>query len=484
MKSKIFNRKTVALLAAVGLTAGLLTPVATNITFAQDSGIKIGTRTPGDAGEELSDVLDYNDYAGNDQQFINDVEKVLSEYTYITLYNIPEGYSLDLTSGDEEWSYPSLDIYVGEAGQDAKYEIQASYNSTNEIHLVLPASGDFLSTYDETVEGLVVEGTKYVTLNVPEVLANSDEVTIDAYINLSNLGFDDVIYEHHYSTTGGIWDISIAALDNYAWVNNYSQNNRIFYANQCYDGSTELKNSVHINTRDAQEDNYLEEVRDTIRNNPDVDVFSYPAGPKQNNIPAAFFEVFKEENKGISFDMDYTEGLPYTLIFNQIDTAMDFNPQATVTETEINGAKAFVFDFEHNGALPGAMTVRAFVGVENNAPTAYLYYMNEDGTLEKMESGAKLELGYAEFTIDHCSSYVVSSEDLTGSTVPETPGDSGNEEEKPPVQTPDDNTDVDLTDKDPADTGASSAASALMSMIVLSGAFAGITGIMRHKAKS
>ena len=160
MKSKIFNRKTVALLAAVGLTAGLLTPVATNITFAQDSGIKIGTRTPGDAGEELSDVLDYNDYAGNDQQFINDVEKVLSEYTYITLYNIPEGYSLDLTSGDEEWSYPSLDIYVGEAGQDAKYEIQASYNSTNEIHLVLPASGDFLSTYDETVEGLVVEGTK------------------------------------------------------------------------------------------------------------------------------------------------------------------------------------------------------------------------------------------------------------------------------------------------------------------------------------
>ena len=41
MKSKIFNRKTVALLAAVGLTAGLLTPVTTNITFAQDNGIKI-----------------------------------------------------------------------------------------------------------------------------------------------------------------------------------------------------------------------------------------------------------------------------------------------------------------------------------------------------------------------------------------------------------------------------------------------------------
>ena len=73
MKSKIFNRKTVALLAAVGLTAGLLTPVTTNITFAQDNGIKIGTRTPGDAGEELSDILDYNDYAGNDQQFITDI---------------------------------------------------------------------------------------------------------------------------------------------------------------------------------------------------------------------------------------------------------------------------------------------------------------------------------------------------------------------------------------------------------------------------
>lgn len=482
MKSKIFNRKTVALLAAVGLTAGLLTPVTTNITFAQDNGIKIGTRTPGDAGEELSDVLDYNDYAGNDQQFIDDVENALSAYTSLTLYNIPEGYSLDLINEDAEWSYPSLDIYVGEAGQDAKYEIQASYENTDEIHLVFPELEEFISTYDETVEELVVEGTEYVVLNMPEVLANN-EAKIDVYIDLTMLGLGDVVYAHTFDA--GFWRIAefypgfSTSVSNY-----YTGDNITFYADHDIFDSDEIKTTVSINTWDAQEDNYLEEVRDTIRNYPYIYIFSYPAGPEQNNIPAAFFEVFKEENKGISFDMDYTKGFSYSLIFNQIDTAMDFNPQATVTETEINGAKAFVFDFEHNGALPGTMTVRAFVGVENNAPTAYLYYVNEDGTLEKMESGAKLELGYAEFTIDHCSSYVVSTEDLTESTVPENPGDSGNEEEQPPVQTPDDNTDVDLTDKDPADTGASTAASALMSMIVLSGAFAGIAGIMRHKAKS
>ena len=487
MKSKIFNRKTVALLAAVGLTAGLLTPVTTNITFAQDNGIKIGTRTPGDAGEELSDILDYNDYAGNDQQFITDIEEVLSEYTYITLYNVPEGYSFNLSNEDEEWLYPSFDIYVGGYWPEAKYEFQANYDSTNEIQFVLPSFEDFYSTYDETIEGMVVEGTKYVAFDMPDEFTSHDNTWFSADINCSYLDLSflgDTIFEHSYTISNGISSVLKTYPDTRVWLSSNEYNSKTFFANQCYDGSAEVKNTISINTRDAQEDNYLEEVRDTVRNNPDVDVFSYPAGPEQNNIPAAFFEVFKEENKGISFDMDYTKGFSYSLIFNQIDTAMDFNPQATVTETEINGAKAFVFDFEHNGALPGTMTVRAFVGVENNAPTAYLYYVNEDGTLEKMESGAKLELGYAEFTIDHCSSYVVSTEDLTESTVPENPGDSGNEEEQPPVQTPDDNTDVDLTDKDPADTGASTAASALMSMIVLSGAFAGIAGIMRHKAKS
>lgn len=482
MKGKIFSKKTIALFATVGLAAGLLTPLTSNITFAQDNGINIGTRTSGDVEEELSDILDYKDYAGDDHHFISDVKKAMSEYDYLTLYNIPEEYSLDLTNEVEEWSHLSLEIHVGGAAEEAKYKIEVSYNNTNKIHLAFPALEDFLSTYDENVENLVDAGTKYVVLNMPEEIAN-DEAEIDAYVNLTMLGLGDVVFAHTYYD--GWWTIAEFYPTYFVYVDNYNTENYItFYTDHACDDSGEIEETISINTWDAQEDDYLEEVRNTIRNYPHINIFSYPAGPEQNNIPADFFEVFKEENKGISFDMTFTEGLPYSLIFNQIDTAMNFNPQAKVSETEINGAKAFVFDFEHNGALPGTMTVRAFVGVENNAPTAYLYYVNEDGTLEKMESGAKLELGYAEFTIDHCSSYVVSAEDLTGSTAPENPGDSGNEEEQPPVQTPDDNTDVDLTDKDPADTGASTAASALMSMIVLSGAFAGIAGIMRHKAKN
>ena len=134
------------------------------------------------------------------------------------------------------------------------------------------------------------------------------------------------------------------------------------------------------------------------------------------------------------------------------------------------------------------MTVRAFVGVDNNAPKAYLYYVNEDGTLEKMDAGAKLALGYAEFTIDHCSSYVVSATDLTGSQVPETPvdpGDQGNEDDKHPgsgeTTGSDQNTNVDLTDS--PETGNASAMNALLSIAALSGVLAAAAGMMRHKVK-
>ena len=64
MKKNVFGKKTAALLAAVGLTAGLLAPFTTNISaLTQDNGIKNGTRTAGDA-EEKTGTLDYNDYKG------------------------------------------------------------------------------------------------------------------------------------------------------------------------------------------------------------------------------------------------------------------------------------------------------------------------------------------------------------------------------------------------------------------------------------
>lgn len=492
MKNNVFSKKTAALLAAVGLTVGLLAPFTTNISaLTQDNGIKIGTRTAGDA-EELTGTLDYNDYKGNDQQFIKDIEKSLSNDDYLTLINMPEGYQLDLVNEKEDWYYPSLDIIVGDPETDnIKYQLQAEYLSTNEIHVVLPDFEDFYSTYDKNVDGMVVKGTKYVSFHMPKGYESNDEVWYAAnvncgYIDLSSFG--EIVYMHNYTLKNGITDVIETTGETYVWFSGSDTSTKTFIANQCYDGSQGPESTYSINTWDAINEDFLNDLRETMHNRPYTDIYTYSAGPKQTNIPADFFALFKEENKRIRFNMNTKSDIRCSLTFDRVDKALDFNPQINVSEKEINGAKAFVFDFEHSGVLPGTMTVRAFVGVDNNAPKAYLYYVNEDGTLEKMDSGAKLALGYAEFTIDHCSSYVVSASDLTGSQVPETPvdpGNQGNDDDKQPgnEQTAgnDQNTNVDLTES--PETGNASAMNTLLSMAALSGVLAATVGIRRHKVK-
>lgn len=492
MKKNVFGKKTAALLAAVGLTAGLLAPFTTNISaLTQDNGIKIGTRTAGDA-EEMTGTLDYNDYKGNDQQFIEDIEKSLSNDNYLTLINMPEGYQLDLVNENGSWDYPSLDINIGDPQTyDIKYQLQVDYEKTDEIHVVLPEIEDFYSTYDKNVDGMVVKGTKYVSFHMPKGFECNDEVWYAANVNCSYIdlsAFGEIVYMHNYTLKNGISDVIETTGETYVWFSGSETSTKTFIANQCYDGSEGPESTYSINTWDAINEDFLNNLRETIHDHPYIDMYTYSAGPKQTNIPASLFALFKEEDKGIRFNVYTKSDIRCSLTFDQVDKALDFNPQMNVVEKEINGAKAFVFDFEHSGALPGAMTVRAFVGVDNNAPKAYLYYVNEDGTLEKMDAGAKLALGYAEFTIDHCSSYIVSATDLTGSQVSETPvdpGDQGNEDDKHPgsgeTTGSDQNTNVDLTDS--PETGNASAMNALLSIAALSGVLAAAAGMMRHKVK-
>lgn len=102
----------------------------------------------------------------------------------------------------------------------------------------------------------------------------------------------------------------------------------------------------------------------------------------------------------------------YRLTFETIDNPLDFNPNLTYNVKDNNGIPQFQFDFEHSGALPGTMTVSAYVGTEYNKETVYLYYINENNKLEKQEVEATIEGGYINFQIDHCSSYLVSMEEV------------------------------------------------------------------------
>lgn len=143
------------------------------------------------------------------------------------------------------------------------------------------------------------------------------------------------------------------------------------------------------------------------------------------------------------------------------------------------------------------MKVRVFVGGEYNTQSAYLYYVNEDGKLEKQATSAKIELGYAEFTIDHCSSYVVSTKEIPDAIVsPSTDGNTDdentaetikpstpNEDTTKPSISKEDSADVNLTDKNTPDTGVASAMMPMLAVFLVSGAVILTAGVMRRRGK-
>lgn len=145
--------------------------------------------------------------------------------------------------------------------------------------------------------------------------------------------------------------------------------------------------------------------------------FAFEKGDNKLNINKETFDTIKEYN-GIFSIVESTNitnnqyQVSYRLTFNDIDTSLDFNPNLTYSVKDNNGVAQFQFDFEHSGALPGTMTVSAYVGTEYNKDTVYLYYINENNKLEKQEVKATIEGGYINFQINHCSSYLVSVEEV------------------------------------------------------------------------
>ena len=102
---------------------------------------------------------------------------------------------------------------------------------------------------------------------------------------------------------------------------------------------------------------------------------------------------------------------------------LSFDPGVTVTnkgtgevaELLDEADDAIVMDFAHSGDLPAPaeVYVRAS-GVYEDGQALTLFVYNEDThKFEKAQEDIKVANGYAVFTIDHCSTWALSAEDLT-----------------------------------------------------------------------
>ncbi len=149
-------------------------------------------------------------------------------------------------------------------------------------------------------------------------------------------------------------------------------------------------------------------------------------------------QIFKSESEEyISYIVeDYERDITYTWQFKkdvekdksvseniELNVNLRLSIDAITEETkEINNIvnqKKLIITFDHVGKLPSEATVR--INVENrfkNGDKLYLYYYNPDTKkLEFIENNLKVTNGYVEFTIDHCSDYL-----LTGAIINEAVG--------------------------------------------------------------
>lgn len=110
------------------------------------------------------------------------------------------------------------------------------------------------------------------------------------------------------------------------------------------------------------------------------------------------------------------------------DADLDIDPSVTVSKRGTGDVskllaevdKAIVMDFAHSGDLPAPAEVFVRASdVFSDGDELSLFTYNEDSQkFERVQDGVKVEDGYATFSIDHCSVWALSEDDLTKLEMP------------------------------------------------------------------
>lgn len=539
----ITGKKAVALLSAIGVTATLLSPLALNTkVFANDETPQIASRTPGDARYYSNEnIIDFNDYKNDMNALQNKIVSFLDEYGIyvdVSIINVPEGTTIDLSNLkvnkdplDEDFDIEeSLNLYVNGDENTASYIIHnLSVSKLKSTSVYIPKLEEFVNIDKDYIKGLMADNVNFITLSTKSFSNQLIDNNWGTYIDINTkyltpFGFNNFLYEITYTDSIG--------LSSNGFKNEYSPETIILsvaenkinsveiWADCFADGTTgnnNYENELFI-TFDASDPNIEEtidkEIEEQLKTNPNMNTLPhYVHYSKNENVQAALIKAVQKYN--LKFEISVYDlaiyGVKYTLSFDTITEVKDFNPYMEFKKVNYGDDLAFEFDFAHSGTLPSPMTVRMFVGPEYNTKTAYLYYKNSEGKLEKQASNAKVERGYAEFVIDHCSTYVVSLEEIEGaidntqSTTPEsdteisttpsvdstTETDSNNNSSTGSTTgdsstsgntTTKEDTTVNLTNQDSPSTGDTTKTTVLLSTMVLAGVVI-VTFVLRKKVK-
>lgn len=144
------------------------------------------------------------------------------------------------------------------------------------------------------------------------------------------------------------------------------------------------------------------------------------------------FKVTSEKNVTYIIE-DYDKNMTYSWTFennenykNSLKDGMDIDidlkldvlagNENEIIDNKVSNEDKLIVSFNHHGKLPSTAKIRLQVKDKfKDGKKLYLYYYNpEKDRIEYMDKGLTVKDGYVEFSIDHCSDYL-----LTASVVQE-----------------------------------------------------------------
>ena len=175
--------------------------------------------------------------------------------------------------------------------------------------------------------------------------------------------------------------------------------------------------TINVNKKHKINNLNLEEIMDIIDDN-EINSINVNISDNNTKISSEILAKLKQNGKTLNANYyDESNNLLYSwLIYgNSIDTPENIDTKITFYENDknieklIKNAEAIYLDFAHSGLVPTGSTIKVYVGnkYSSNDLVNLYHYDESNNKIEKITDNLKVVNGYIEFSISHCSKYII-----------------------------------------------------------------------------
>ena len=165
----------------------------------------------------------------------------------------------------------------------------------------------------------------------------------------------------------------------------------------------------------------LEDVNDPDDNKPS-DTYTLDLSSDNAVVSSETFNTLLEENKTKDVVIKSNNDVTFTFAkgtMKPVEGKDSYDFSTTINSTYNTDLPSYVtsnnfvsqINYNYSGKLPAEASIRFYAGTQYSGKTLYYYLLNEDKTFAEVQSIVVDELGYITVKQDHCSSYLLTSEE-------------------------------------------------------------------------